>query len=117
MKSPWKKLLICLFSFCIIGCQSNHYVLVIYEREPIEISLQQQKVEEFQQFIDSIKDNSKKTVINEIPKGPSYIIKNNDKEEYCFTGSYLFHNKDCYIIDDYRNTINRLKAIFMDGDS
>lgn len=115
MKTSCKILMMILFSLCICcGCQVDHYTLTIYEREPVEITLQDQKVDEFHQFINTIMDNSKTTKIdkNDMPKSFSYIIKNNDKEEYRFTGSYLLHNQDCYIVEDYQKVIHDLKTIF-----
>lgn len=111
--------MMCIIFLCICGCKSDHYVLVIYEREPVEIELQQKKVEDFHQFINTIMNNSKKAKINknDMPKSFSYIIKNNNQEEYLFTSGYLLHNKDCYIVDDYQNIINKLKVIFTGEDS
>ena len=115
MKTLCKILMMLMFSLCICcGCQSNHYTLTIYEREPVTFTLPNQKVDEFHQFMNKIMDNSEKTDIerNDMPKAFSYIIKNNDKEEYSFIGSYLLSDDDCYIVKDSQKVIKELKAIF-----
>lgn len=35
------------FLFLCCGCKADHYTLSIYEQEPVEIILQDQKVKEF----------------------------------------------------------------------
>lgn len=120
MKTSCKTLMIILFSLCICcGCQSNHYTLTMYEQEPVKITLQDQKVDEFHQFINTIMDNSKTLDINknDMPKSFSYIIKNNDKEEYTFISGYLLHDQNCYIVEDYQKVIHDLKTIFEVNES
>lgn len=58
------------FLFLCCGCKADHYTLIIYEQEPVEIILQDQKVKEFDQFMTTIMNHSEKANINKdnLPK-------------------------------------------------
>lgn len=69
-KSSKLFIFVIFFLFLCCGCKADHYTLSIYEQEPVKITLQDQKVKEFDQFMTTIMDHSEKANINKdnLPK-------------------------------------------------